>query len=370
MILKNGSVFVDEHFCKADVKIENGYVCEISENIAESGDVIDCKSRLIIPGLIDVHTHGSNGIDFNTASSEEMEKLCEIYAKSGVTSIVATTMTAPKNVLINALRTIANATNENGAKIEGINLEGPFLSSVKRGAHSEKHLMKPSSELLSELSDASLNKIKIVNIAPELEGAMDFIEQNKNKYVMSLAHTDCDYQIGIAAVEHGARHITHMFNAMRSPHHREPALLGVALEKNIYCEVIADMFHVHPSFVRLLFSAVPEKTVLISDSIPPKDMANGEYEFGGQTVIMQNGKIMNNQGTLAGSSITVFDAMKNVINLGIAPEKAILSATLNAAKSVGIENHAGKIAVGRSADILVLSQNYDLKTVFINGKKI
>ncbi|MFA9377667.1 MAG: N-acetylglucosamine-6-phosphate deacetylase [Lachnotalea sp.] len=244
MILKNGLIFLDGKFVKSDISFENGIITGIGTNFNED-EVIDCKESYIIPGLVEIHSHGCVGEDFSTSTVEGIGKMCNYYARNGITSVLATTMTESNELHRKAMSNINEYCRQihMGSKILGINMEGPFLGKEKKGAHDEKYLMDIDKELFEELDKLSGNKIVIISIDPCLSGALSFIKEYKRDKIISLAHTSANYEIAVKAMEAGANHVTHMFNAMNPLHHREPGLVGATLEKPCYAEVICDGIH-------------------------------------------------------------------------------------------------------------------------------
>lgn len=368
MVIKNAKVFFAGTFQKLDVRTEHGVITEISDDIP-SDEFLDCSGKLLIPGLIDLHTHGCMGYDFSTSTLQEIEKMCCFYAGHGVTSVMATTMTMEFSKYCRAMSVLKEAISNQGSgcSILGIRTEGPFLGKDKRGAHDPRYLMEIDEDKFNELDALSGNNIRIVDIDPKLKDALPFIKKYSKDKITSIAHTSCDYELGCKAVEAGASQITHLFNAMSSMHHRAPGLIGVVNDLPVRAELICDGFHIHPSVIRLMFKAVGERIMLISDSMSAAGLKDGEYELGGMKVYVQDRKATLHDGTIAGSTITVFDALKNIIKFGVDIPTAILSATLLPAKAIHAEDKIGSIEVGKAADLLVVSPQFDLDTVILKG---
>lgn len=376
MLLKGANVFYQGIFHRADVRTNGKYIELIDENITplEDEEVVKLENRLLLPGLVDIHTHGCAGYDFSNAGVEGMRKMCVEYRKKGVTSILATTMTNEYETYKQAMRNIGmimqeqkSADSLEGARIFGINMEGPFLGADKKGAHDERYLMPVSEEVFDELDELSGNAIRLVDLDPRLEGSTEFIKKYSRWKTISLAHTSCSYEEAKNAIEAGAKHITHLFNAMNGLHHRNPGLVGAASDFQVDSEIICDGIHVAPAVLRLVFSAMPQKLVIISDSMSAAGLENGNYEIGGQKVIVKDGMATLEDGTLAGSTTNMFDEMKNLMKFGVSKENAILSASLLPAKSVGIDNICGSISRGKYADILVTTKDFDLERVIAGG---
>lgn len=376
MVVLNGNVFLEGRFEKKDVRIENGMFAEITEPgelSIKDMQVLDAAEKYILPGLVDVHTHGRSGSDFSRLTEEDLEKLLISYAECGVTSVVATTMTNEPAVVEESLRIMGQyikmqeeTSCDSGARLLGIHMEGPFLGTEKKGAHDEKYLRNPDGTWFETMQRLSGGNVRMITVDPTLSGAEDFIKTCvKNGVKVSLGHTACDYETAVKVQKQGADHVTHAFNAMNPLHHREPGLLGAAMDTGMYMELICDGIHVHPSVVRLMFAAHPDKVVLVSDSIPAAGMPEGEYESGGLKVMVRDGKAVLENGTLAGSAISLFDAMVKAIKFGIPAELAVNSATYLAAKSVGMEEETGSIAIGRRAEFLVVDKEWKLEKVFV-----
>lgn len=375
MIFKNAAVFTNGSFCPVDVQVEDGKILKLFDRShtydGKDTDIIDCEGKLLLPGCIDVHSHGCKGYDFITASVSEIEEMCEFYASNGITSILATTMTIDMDTHRQAMRNIKTAMESDlkGSRIAGINMEGPFLGADKRGAHDPNYLMPIDTEVFDELYALSGNQIKIIDIDPTLSGAMEFIEKYHDTLTISLAHTSSNYETAMKAFDNGATHVTHLFNAMNGLHHREPGIVGAFSDHCANAELICDGIHVHPSVVRLIYKAKADNLILISDSMCAAGLEDGEYELGGQKVYVKDMKATLLDGTIAGSTVNVYEAMKRAIRFGVPVEQAILSATLIPAKSIKMEHEIGSIEVGKKADFVITDKEYGIEQVYIGGKK-
>ncbi len=373
MLIKNGTIFVDGAFIKSDMKVSDGVITEIAENISEKNEeVLDCSGKRIVPGMVDVHTHGCIGYDFTISSQEEIQEMLDFYAKIGTTSVLATVMTGPKDVLEGAMTRISAWAQKEGTscKIEGIHMEGPFFASAKKGAHDEHCLLNPDIEFFKELQSLCNGIIRLVAIDPDLEGSEEFIKEFKDQLTISLGHSACNYDTAMRAFGWGASHVTHLFNAMLPMNHREPGLIGAFSDAEAQAEIICDGFHIHPSAIRLMFDANPGKMMLISDTISAMGLPDGDYLSGGLDVKVVNGEARLESGTIAGATKSLYQGVQNAIAFGIQPEVAILSATERPAKSVGIESKCGKIQVGRKADFLIVDNEYNLELVYVSGNLV
>lgn len=370
MIFQHASVFYRGQFQPLDVQVEQDTITRIAPHL-DGDEAVDCTGKLLLPGLIDLHSHGCIGYDFSTASAEEIGQMLRWYAAHGVTAVAATTITMGVDAYRRAVATIGCAADEatSGSHLLGINLEGPFLGKQKKGAHDPQYLIPPQDALFEELDALSGNRILLIDIDPELPGAMEFIRRYSDKKVLSLAHTTCGYETANRAVDCGATHVTHLFNGMNDLGHREPGIVGMVLERDVHAELICDGVHIHPAVLRMMFRLCPEKLVLISDSMCACGLQDGSYELGGLPVTVRGRKATLADGTLAGSVTSVFDGMRNLVRFGIPIEQAVLSATLIPAKAIHMDDRFGCIEVGRMADFLLTSPDLELESVYLRGER-
>lgn len=369
LVILNGEVFLNGKFEKKDIRIEDGIFAEIAqpgmlcfaESQKELVNTLDATGKYIIPGLVEVHSHGRIGLDFSKITEEKLETLLDSYKECGVTSVVGTTMTNDPAVVEESMRVMGEYMKKKGTTLLGIHMEGPFLGKEKKGAHDEQYLQNPDLVWFEKLQELTGDGIRLVTVDPCLEGAKAFIGNCvKTGVKVSLGHTACNYDTAVKANSWGADHVTHTFNAMNPLLHREPGLIGAAMDTGMYMELICDGIHVHPAMVRMMFAAYPEQIVLISDSIAAAGLPDGEYSSGGLKVTLQDKKAVLDDGTIAGSAISLYDSMVNAIKFGVSAEQAVNSATYLAAKSVGMENVAGSIAPGRKAEFLIADKEWNL----------
>ncbi len=336
-----------------DIVCENGIITDIGRF---SCNGIDFGGRKAYPGLIDIHTHGIGGIDTMDADFTEMAKL---YAKCGTTTVYPTTMTASYE---NIEKVLTADIPYNGARIDGFHLEGPYINKEYIGAQNDNYVRNPD---INEFN--GLDNIAIITLAPELDGALEYIK--KSNAVISLGHTAADYNTGCMAAKTGAKCLTHTFNAMSPLKHREPALIGAAFDNDMYIQVICDGKHIHPSVIRMLYKIFgSDRMILISDSMRATNLPDGEYDLGGLNIIVKDKTARTEDGALAGSTSTLFDCVKCAINCGIPETEAFKMATEIPANLMGLNR--GVIKVGAECDLIILNGNNNIDTVIINGNII
>ena len=350
----------------------------LEEELTEE-EVFQRKEDFLIPGLIDIHFHGCLGQDFCDGTRDAIECLAKYEIEHGVTGICPATLTLALDDL-DAVLSLARDYAEEGekegkARLLGINMEGPFISHVKKGAQNEKYILQCDEKILSRFIESSGGLVKFVGLAPEENPDFEeFIKKAKGRVKISLAHTNADFETALLAYRAGASHAVHLFNAMTGLDHRNPGVVGATVEsKEVYAELITDGIHVHPVMVRAAFALLGEdRVVLISDSLRSTGMPDGIYDLGGQKVKKEGKRCtLVEGGNLAGSVSNVFDCMKTAVQLMRIPfKKAILASTINPAKSLGVEKELGSISVGKRADYLILDNDLNLKAVYQSGKEI
>ena len=326
----------------------------------------------LIPGLIDVHTHGALGGDHSHGSAEALRKAASFYAGNGTTSFLATTLTATEETIADAMRNVAQHERPaDGARCLGINMEGPFFSHEKRGAHQAELLKPPDIAMFERLFKLSGERIKLVCVSPELEGAMEFIQEASQITRVSLAHSAADYQTAMQAFGHGATHVTHLFNGMRPFLHRDPGIVGAALDANAFVEVICDGYHLHPAAIRAIFRMFPRRACLISDSLGCTGLPDGSYESAGLPIVVQKGRAMLEDGSsLAGSTITLLQSVRVAVSLGIPLAEAVMAASAHSAEALGMEREIGTLTPGAHADMVLLDSALGIQKVYIGGKEV
>ncbi len=374
MIIRGAKVFTEKMiFEEKDILTEGERIAEVSSCVWDEGENIDATGMLVIPGLVDIHFHGAMGADFSDASEEALMIIAEYEARHGILSICPATMTLPEEELVKIMRSVREYSCESGAELVGINLEGPFISEKKPGAQKKDHICPTDVKLFQRLQTECGGMIKIVDVAPEKEGTMEFIEAVKEECVVSIAHSDCDYDSALLAFNKGATHMTHLFNAMNGISHRAPGPIIAALEHNAEVELISDGVHIHPAMVRFVFNCFDDKKIiLISDSMRATGLPDGEYDLGGQNVSVKGNMatLSSSPDTIAGSVTNLYDCMKNAISFGVPCEKAIAAASINPAVSIGIDGDYGTIAPGKYANLLIVDPSFNIQTTLIRGKII
>lgn len=374
----NGQVYVDRTFqsktvCMKDGKIE---LLEADAAIPADAQKVDAAGKRVVPGFIDVHMHGAVGVDVNAATAEDLEKICRFVAGNGTTSFLCSVLTDTKeqtNWCIDEFKKHRSLEHK-GANLLGIHLEGPFLSSEYKGAMPEYLLQKPNMPLLREYQERAEGNIRYITISPEVEGiARDISAMRELGIVVAIGHSGADYDTSWEAINNGAACCTHTFNAMKLLHQHFPAIMGAALESDIYCEAICDGRHLHPGVVRLLLKVKGnDKVVAITDSIMAAGLPDGNYKLGVNDVVVKDGdaKLAEN-GVRAGSTLTQDVALKNLLAFTGKPIEEILPLlTENPAKLLNIFDEKGSIADGKDADLVLLTADDDIAEVFVGGKKI
>lgn len=372
MVIKNVQLYTeDKFFEEGHIIINDGL---FSEEEIQGDEVIDGEGCYAIPGLIDVHLHGCVGADFCDGTPEAVSKIAEYEASQGITTMVPATMTLSEEDLLKIMKNAGEYQSDKGAIFAGINMEGPFISTTKKGAQAATHIRKPDVEMFRKLQAASNGLIKLCDIAPEEDGAMEFIEELRDEVNISFAHTTANYDIAKKGFDMGACHVTHLYNAMPPLVHRDPGVIGAARDsEHVMVELICDGVHIHPAVVRATFDMFgDERVVMISDSMRATGLSDGLYTLGGQDVkVVGRLATLVSSGTIAGSATNLMDCVRTaVFDMDIPLETAIGCATANPAKSVGLYDKYGSISTGKVGNVVLLNYDLSLKAVIIRGKRI
>jgi len=374
----NGRIITEEQILEGKVLLFNNKIVEIIEQSEiekyneqfGNMDLIDAKGNYVSPGFIDIHIHGAGGFDTMDGEAEYLTHISKTICKNGVTAFLPTTMTMEKTYIFKALDSIREARDKEkfGAKILGVHLEGPFINEKHKGAQKEENIIVPSYNLIKEYTDV----IKIITLAPEKDFEHKFIKQVKENtdIVLSIGHSNAAYDEAIEAIHNGVEHATHTFNAMTALNHREPGIVGAVLNSDVSCEIIADNIHIHPAVYNIVSKVKnKEKIVLITDSMRAGGMEEGVYDLGGQDVIVKNNSARLANGTLAGSILTLNEAVKNMFeNTGLKMYEAVAMASLNPAKVLRIDNIKGSLSKGKDADVTIFDDNFNIYTTIVEGK--
>lgn len=375
MLVKNVKVFnKNGTFDKKDIYVEDGRFV----SVGNTSTIIDGNGCYMIPGLIDIHFHGCMGADASDGDADAVKTICRYELSNGITSICPATMTVELGELKRALANVAehidlSRENKNLSRIVGVNLEGPFISADKAGAHKTEHIKECDLSLFDVLYETADGNIKIVDIAPEKVGAKDFIKEVSKKTIVSVAHTGADYDVAMEAFESGASHVTHLYNAMTGMQHRNPGVVGAALENgHVMVEMICDGIHVHKTVIKATFSMFgADRIVLISDSMRATGLSDGEYMLGGQKVLVKGKRARLEDGTIAGSVVNLMDALRFLVReVSIPLEDVVRCATVNPAMQLGIFDEVGSIDEGKLADFVLLDEELMIKSVYKEGTKV
>ncbi|MFD1416280.1 N-acetylglucosamine-6-phosphate deacetylase [Oceanobacillus jeddahense] len=371
-VLKNVSILVE------DGKIANILTQEETADLSFAGEVIDAKNNLkLLPGFIDAHIHGGYGVDIMDATPETLQTLAENLPSEGTTSYLATTITQSDEEISNALKNIAAWTTDgqkHGADLAGVHLEGPFVEVSKAGAQPKQYITEPDLAKFLTWQDDANGQIRTITMAPEHDKTGEFIKTLAQSGVnISAGHTDASFQQIKDATKLGVRQLTHLCNAMNGIHHRDIGAVGASFQlKDLRAELISDGIHVVPEMLQLIFDNVgSERIIMITDAMRAKGLEDGEYELGGQPVIVKNRQANLKSGSLAGSVLTMIDAVKNMLQLdGVTIQDIVKMTAVNPAQQVGILDRKGSIEVGKDADFVLLNDGADIAYTICRGEVV
>jgi len=372
MIIKNCRCFDGNEFLDGykNIIVDEGIITGISDaSNSFNGDFIDAGNRVMCPGYVDIHTHGIGGFDNSDITEEEFPAMAKLYYEAGCTTFIPSIPTIHSKKILNTLCVYGNLKDE----VPGVHLEGPFINAEKRGAQNPVYIQKPNASYFKKKFGEHIDTISRVTIAPELDIGFALTRFLISKGItVSFGHTVCDSEKASEFFDLTGSIATHTFNAMPSIHHRTPSITTVALNRdNVYCEIIPDLIHVHPEIIKLIFKIKgPERTIAVSDSMLAAGLPYGEYDFSELHVTVGPTGARLDSGNLAGSTITIADGVKNIIESGVSPAAALMSGTSSPARAAGIEHMAGYIIEGRSADLLILNEDYSVDKVFKKGIQV
>jgi len=367
----NGKLIVDNQVLEEKILLFDDKIVDIVDDIviSDSDDVeiIDAKGKYVSAGFIDLHIHGSGGADVMDATAEALETLSTTLPQTGTTSFLATTMTMSTQDIDNALQNIQNnAHSVTGAKIVGVHLEGPFINASKHGAQDKNYVQSPNFKLIENYMD----EVKMITLAPEVEGAEDFVKQMTKTYphiILSTGHSNASYEKAKQSFTWGVSHVTHLFNAMPSYHHRQPGLVGAVFDSDVTCDIIADLVHTHPSTLELTHKLKGDKLILITDAMRAGCMKCGTYDLGGRKVEVSEGKAVLEDGTLAGSVLKMNEAMSNMVqHTSMTRVEVVNAVTKLPAQMLGIKK--GVLKKGYDSDMVIFDENFSIITTIINGE--
>lgn len=372
--LKDVKILTPLGYINGNIEIKDKKIYSINEDKNFKGISFD-EEVIVVPGFVDEHIHGANASDTMDATPYALLNISKTLAKEGTTSFLATTMTQSRDNIDKALKNVKKYIDNNNndtSEILGIHLEGPFLNPLACGAQPKEYIVNPNVEEFKRYHEISGNNIKFLTIAPEFDGAEELIKYcKKENIIASVGHTLANYDETLKAIKNGATHVTHCYNAMTPLHHRKPGVVGaVMLHNELMAEMIVDGIHINPKSVEIMYKAKGKDNItLITDSMRAKWLDDGQYELGGQDVIVKSGEARLVDGTLAGSVLKMIDAIKNMINFtNISLEEAILMASTNPAKKLNVYDRKGSIEVGKDADLVVLNKDYEILMTICRGE--
>jgi len=364
----NAKIVTSKEVLEGYVLTFNKKIISLNREIPKDTELIDAKGLYLSAGFIEIHIHGSNGYDVMDATPKALEEISKSILKTGTTSFLATTMTMSQEQITKALQNVQSFKQQEGARVLGVHLEGPFINPIKHGAQDPKHIQKPNIELIEPFMDI----VKMITIAPEVEAGEEFIGYIKEHFphiVLSIGHSNATYNEAKESFSWGVSHATHLFNAMNPLHHREPGIVGAILEADeVSCDIIADLIHIHPSFFKLLNRLKREQLILITDAMRAGCLKEGISEIGGQKVIVKDGEARLEDGTLAGSVLKLNEALRNFYKYtNISLSELINMVTVLPAKKLGLD--IGFLEKGYKADLVLFDNEFRVHKSYINGIK-
>lgn len=374
--IQNGNVYTEQcRFVNKTLYLAGDKIVTVEEyqSLDCPEEMVDAEGKYVIPGLTDIHFHGCMGYDCCDGTLESLRGIAEYEVKQGVTTITPATLTVAEETLMQVAKAAAEYSEESGSVLAGLYMEGPFINEEKKGAQNPLYIRKPDLELFYRLQEASGGRFRTIAMAPETEGAMEFIRALKGKVTISLAHMTADYETVCEALENGASQLTHLYNAMPAFVHRAPGPIGAAADhETCRAELICDGIHIHPAVVRNTFKMFgADRIIMISDSLRATGLSDGQYELGGQEITVKGKLATLKDGTIAGSNTSLMGCLKTAVKeMHIPLESAIKCAAVNPAKAIGIYGEYGSLEAGKYANVVILDQDLDVQQVYCLGRQV
>ena len=374
ILFAGGRVFTGGRLVPCEVLVRDGRIAAVGTDLERTGcQVVELEGNILSPGFLDVHTHGGAGVDINAAGQADLEKLSAFFASQGVTGFLASILTDTEEATMRAISAVCEFMDKPlpGAKCLGIHLEGPFLCQKYKGAMPPELLREGDASLFRRYQRKAQGRVRYMTVAPEVPGVLDMLEDLRGECVMAIGHSDADYETAREAIRRGVCSCTHTFNVMSLFHQHRPAVMGAVLESDVYCEAICDGRHLHPGTVRMLLKCKGwDKVVAITDSMQAAGLPDGEYMLGINPVTVTDGDAkISGTDIRAGSTLTLAQAVKNIRRFtGAEIERVLPLLTANPAKLIGEYHRRGDIAVGKDADLVVLSPELDILATCSAGK--
>ena len=365
----NAKLILNDEIVEGKTLLFDKSIVNISDQVDHHNiETIDAKGNYVSAGFIDLHIHGSGGADAMDATPEALKTISSTLLQTGTTSFLATTMTMATKEIDNALQNIQDhKENVSGAQILGIHLEGPFINASKHGAQDKKYVQKPNMELIQNY----IHDIKMITIAPEVDGAENFVKiltKDHPHIILSIGHSDASYEKSKESFSWGISHATHLFNAMNTYHHRTPGIVGAVFDSDVTCDIIPDLIHTHPSALELAHKVKGDRLILITDAMRAGCMKCGSYDLGGQTVNVSDGKATLKDGTLAGSALKLNEALLNMTkHTSMTRIEAINAATKIPAQKLGVQK--GQLKEGYDADIVIFDEDFSIISTIVAGEE-
>lgn len=379
MIIKNGNVFQAQGaWEKSDLMIGGERIVGMGDAILHAQEldieddiVIDATGLYVIPGLTDIHFHACMGVDFCDGKEESLQTMADYELSQGITTMCPASMTFSEEKLKEVFTAAREFRNERGAKLVGINMEGPFISFEKKGAQNPTYIHRPDAAMFRRLQEAAGGLVKLCDIAPEVDGGLSCIEEIAGEVRVSLAHSASDYDTAVHAFALGATHVTHLYNGMTGYSHRAPGIIGAACDnEKVTVELICDNIHIHPAAVRTTFRMFgDDRIIMISDTMEACGLEDGQYELGGQKVWVKGNLATLEDGTIAGSVTNLMDCVRTAVKVMHIPlASAVKCAAVNPAKAIGIYQDYGSLCVGKIANVVLLDEDLKIVHIIQNGK--